>query len=422
MEFKKQYKQIQEEFVSNHTGSAPEEIFFAILPCIFGILLSTTTLNILPRSINKNIKVLIEFTSVIIPSVLSCTIWSENIIPLCLTMVSISILAMTLSRKGCKSEPINKHIPLITNFRAITNILSCICILAVDFQIFPRKFAKTETFGYSLMDTGVGLFILSNALVVSKGSSWIKSLKDSTFLLILGLGRFLFVEYSGYQKHVTEYGVHWNFFITLAFIRLFATAINTKRSLLSGLLILSMHEYILSTNGIKEWVLSDYSRDTFVSANREGLVSLPGYIGLYLIGIEIGKLINSNKSIRLFFKLLLLLSLSSIATPFLDHRYGISRRLADLGYCIWIVALGTGGLTVLVSIDSVCKRLEIIEAINYNGLGFFLFCNITTGIVNMCIHTLYVDPWTSIFILISYMALNIFIILSLHRYQIQIKL
>ena len=50
-------------------------------------------------------------------------------------------------------------------FRAYANIASAIAILAVDFGVFPTKFSKTENYGTSLMDVGVGFFVIANALV-----------------------------------------------------------------------------------------------------------------------------------------------------------------------------------------------------------------------------------------------------------------
>ncbi|XP_076644546.1 uncharacterized protein LOC143354376 isoform X3 [Halictus rubicundus] len=460
------YRQEQEAFVSNHGGTTAREVVHAIMPNICSILLTTTTL----------------------------------------------VLGLNPNSSGSSSRPSQARKPFITNFRALTNIITSICILAIDFRIFPRKFAKTEVFGYSLMDTGVGLFVLTNALVAPEAKAFApkqrmgfvctlsKNIKQSAKscipLLILGFGRSVAIELIGYQKHVTEYGIHWNFFITLAFVKLFTSSItstiSSKYYLLSGIWILSMHEYILSTKGLKEWVLSNKPRDDFVSANREGMVSVPGYVGLYLIGVAVGTLIHStyyisyvqsstqythktinmklfgysldasyNESMILCIKLSLIAAQTCAATLFCDSYFKVSRRLANAGYCMWILTLGVMFLTLLLLIEIITdiliramthpdvterktkthkadlrnKRervpeqseknvitIEILEAVNYNGLFFFLLANLMTGGVNMLVPTLHVSQSRALQILIAYMALNILSVLFLYRKQIQIKL
>ncbi|XP_054007665.1 uncharacterized protein LOC128891839 [Hylaeus anthracinus] len=514
------YRKEQEAFVSNHGGTTAREVIYAIMPNICTILLTTTTLGLLGRLIHKNIRVLIEFILLVIPSILCCTILSEYIITVCCAMMLISIINIlllainsnSLSRYNTRTNYDKK--PFITYCRALTNIISAICILAIDFRIFPRKFAKTEVFGYSLMDTGVGLFVLSNALVAPEARDFApkprigffhtlsKNMKQSAKscipLLILGFGRSVAIEIMGYQKHVTEYGIHWNFFITLAFVKIFTSSItstiNSRYSLLSGIWILTMHEYILSTKGLKDWVLSNDPRDDFVSANREGVVSVPGYVGLYLIGVAVGRLIHStyynsyaqntvqykyktffmkifgygldasyNDSMILCIKLSLISAQACAATLFCDAYFKVSRRLANAGYCMWILTLGAMMLTLLLLMEVIidilihittdsgnierktkirkanlrnkrefipkeCEKspisntIEIFEAVNYNGLFFFLLANLMTGGINMLIRTLYVNQLKALQILIVYMAVNILSVLFLYRKQVQIKL
>ena len=52
-----------------------------------------------------------------------------------------------------------KKLAYLTNYRASMLLVTAICILGVDFRVFPRRFAKTEEFGFGLMDIGVGSFV-----------------------------------------------------------------------------------------------------------------------------------------------------------------------------------------------------------------------------------------------------------------------
>jgi len=132
-------------------------------------------------------------------------------------------------REHHRSGPTPKaHLPFLTVYRAHMMMMTVICILAVDFPIFPRVLGKCEDFGTSLMDVGVGSFVFSLGIVSSKSFSaknstpWIKTcigaLRNAAPVLILGFIRLLMVKGVEYPEHLTEYGVHWNFFFTLGLI------------------------------------------------------------------------------------------------------------------------------------------------------------------------------------------------------------
>jgi phosphatidylinositol glycan class W len=126
------------------------------------------------------------------------------------------------------------NFPFVTLYRGSMLMMTALCILGVDFPVFPRRFAKTENFGYGLMDIGVGSYVFAAAIVSQEARKGLdpnrsrlnylfKSWKESIPMIVLGVLRLVTVKGSGYHEHVTEYGTHWNFFFTLAIVKVTPT-------------------------------------------------------------------------------------------------------------------------------------------------------------------------------------------------------
>ena len=131
--------------------------------------------------------------------------------------------------------PYPERLPFATLSRTLINLLTAIAILAVDFTIFPRRLAKAETYGTGLMDVGVGTFVMAHGATAPEAryqdqfsktpslrtyfKSLVVTLRYTLPLFVLGLVRVVTVKSTDYQEHVTEYGVHWNFFFTIAVVR-----------------------------------------------------------------------------------------------------------------------------------------------------------------------------------------------------------
>lgn len=185
-------------------------------------------------------------------------------------------------------------------------IVTCAAILAVDFKVFPRRFAKVENWGTSLMDLGVGSFVFSGGAVsaraILKQQASGKSLplttrlyastKHSLPLLILGLIRLWTVKGLDYAEHVTEYGVHWNFFFTLGFLPPFLALFESAFALLPSFAALSIilgvtYEGALDFTDLTAFIVSA-PRTNLFNQNREGIFSFFGYLAIFLAGRATG--------------------------------------------------------------------------------------------------------------------------------------
>ena len=189
-----------------------------------------------------------EFITVILPGLLIFTIladyiWAVLIVEVVLTVTALvamvthyrqttNLLNVCHNLSSCLFPA---RIPCVSLSRTWTLVFTTIAILGVDFTIFPRRFAKTETYGTGLMDVGVGCFMISHGAVAKEARFPVASsaapscegyfrsvascVRALVPLLVIGALRTLSVQATDYQLHTSEYGVHWNFFFTIAAVK-----------------------------------------------------------------------------------------------------------------------------------------------------------------------------------------------------------
>ena len=370
--------------------------------------------------------------------------------------------------------------PFITAYRGAMMIVTCLSILAVDFRVFPRRFAKTENWGTSLMDIGVGSFVFSAGIIAARpillqylsskseqniaNRLW-HSLRHALPLLVLGFARLYSVKGLDYAEHVTEYGVHWNFFFTLALLPpsvalLSAIPFFARLVLPLALLIACTYQICLESTDLKAYIMTSPRGTDLLSQNREGIFSFAGYLTIFLAGQGLGLEILPNKRQsqpvawirrRNLLATILFLGLISGFLYALTSNYTwgqnipVSRRLANLPYALWIIATNCFLLLLFALVETICfpavfrssgeksgtdderKAIEfatskVLGAFNKNGLAIFLLANLGTGAVNLGVDTLGAGPAKSMAILVTYSGMITAIAVALEHFGFSIRL
>lgn len=319
---------------------------------------------------------------------------------------------MLIKKDEDKIKDISPKKPFITHYRGSMMIITCICILAVDFKVFPRRFSKTETLGTSLMDLGVGSFIFSSGVVSNmknRDAKFFKRMKKSMThsipLILLGLIRLYTVKKLNYIEHVTEYGKDWNFFFTMAVIPPFVTIFQTIFNMIPsyciiGYIVSLIQELLLQNTRLIYWG-TFAERTGFFSNNKEGLISIPGYLAIYLVGQGIGMIIlkrdeeevvnedeendqwvasmlgykdelkvdnnksntnnhnnnintNSNNTWKELFKWTVIwFGIYYISTGSIGPKLVESRRFANMAYFTWVCSFNTAQLLLFCTIEKI---------------------------------------------------------------------
>ncbi|KAI7782536.1 hypothetical protein LA080_013172 [Diaporthe eres] len=491
------YKQLKEDFVSNLTGGPVSEIaaVTAVLPvgALVWSALQSRQSFFRPYTI---VGFIIDYFLNVGAVLLAITLYSDTPILLIVLLLAPALLVYAfppnlVARRKKPKIPATAQAsktkgsaagldvlstkPFLTIFRGSMLVITCLAILAVDFRIFPRRFGKVETWGTSLMDIGVGAFVFSAGVVAARpvlkeraeghGTPLFRrllySMRHSLPLLVLGVIRLLSVKGLDYAEHVTEYGVHWNFFFTLGFlppfVAVFQSALKFVPSYAALALILgASYQVLLESTGLKAYILIA-PRVDLLSMNREGIFSFFGYLAIFLAGQDTGMYVLPRNITRTGSSaatqrttLLTTMAVWSVVWLLLfflstNYNYGaglqVSRRLANLPYVLGVVSFNSVQLMACCLVetlffpsfyDAADTKAEkeayeiatprVLRAYNRNGLAVFLIANLLTGLVNMTVPTLDVGPVASVGILVAYSAVLTGVAVALDAYNISIKL
>ena len=338
----------------------------------------------------------------------------------------------------------NKNTSWLNLYRSTMLLSACSAILAIDFSQMPRRLGKTKEYGVSVMDVGVGSFIVSASCVKwqrrrknrrsgrnsdggKRGTEGeeeearkktTRAMKRAMVSFLLGFARYVSVKRSGYQLVEEEYGPMWNFFFSLAVIDILSAAIilacgnfaftNEKTRMRHTFIVASsvaiLVEVLLRGNASKNttmklesWLLAP-TKDrgefptkytdivAFVKLNREGAFSCVGMTSLHFFGRFFGEYVHRKKcegELRRAAWLALALWVAAYTSIEVFEIIKPSRRLCNFGYILWMITYNVSAMVVMAFIHEQYDTVpSILERANESPMLVFLFANVTTGLFN----------------------------------------
>lgn len=405
----------KEAFVSNLEGTSPIEIILIASSVPIGLFIFLSLCRVNRKSAVN------EFAAFWIPAILCQSVWSFPWAVLYFGVLLTAGLFLSATKhiqdetlQGYEESHLTQF--CLTIYRACLLCLTCVAILAVDFNFYPRRLAKTEVQGYGWMDLGAASFVIAAGMVTRKakwgyvkGSSNTKHLRRILPVLFMGMLRLVTHKGIEYQEHASEYGVHWNFFFTLAML--------TPLSLLSPhpilvIIIMATYQFLLTVYGLQSWVetaprtcgASNGFLCGVFYANREGILGCIGYGSLFFASEWIAFAGVWSKKVNLWAIVAALvlgwLILVTIGFP-------VSRRTTNLPFCVWALLVNFLQLALIQTIAAMKGPPvvpKILDAMNRNGLLAFVIANLLTGLVNLSMDTISTHHATAACILCVYMV------------------
>ena len=235
-------------------------------------------------------------------------------------------------------------------------------------------------------------------------------------LIVLGLARLITVKASGYPEHVTEYGVHWNAFFTLAVVDLCDGLGCYLKLGPGGCLGAAGALMVVSRVGIDAaYVLSDAPRDSLFAANREGLASAPGYAALFFAAAALfdfslargQRHLSLDDSVVSLFNLFLnkrgAPAIACVSGAFLALAWLAgppSRRVADAPFVLLCLGFNGWILTLCALFATKLQGVVLVVA-DAHLLYWFLAANVTTGVFNFATDSLKIPGFVAVAVLVA---------------------
>ncbi|KAH8409546.1 hypothetical protein KR222_008174, partial [Zaprionus bogoriensis] len=420
-----------------------------IMPTLLGFALSQALCQHLPLRSTR--RFLLEFLLIATPTVCNVTLASDYNAVYCAAAAACLALLLRGKRLTPPSDYIfqlGRRPAVFTLLRSTAYVGTGAAILAVDFKYFPFEYHKSRTYGASIMDMGIGLFVVTMGMVSHRTRHWADiSRLPKAVLPMLGLGllRTLVITAIDYHQDEHEYGKHLNAFVILGLTKLLGSLLSLlarsdQQLLPLGLATLALHELALQL-GLSQHIMQDPKRVGFLDANREGFSSLPGAIALYLLSIYCAKwytsrdLLSSAQFRAKLRQLLLCALLGWTLVAIAAYGCGIARVTFNAGYVVWLLSICATLLLIyaflfefaLVDTDRVRSKTNksaglpvLVECLNLNGLTHFMISNVLTGLVNMSLAPEARGPLQCVLILMCYMLLSSGVVYILFRRGIRI--
>ncbi|EDR25460.1 GPI-anchored wall transfer protein, putative [Entamoeba dispar SAW760] len=432
-----QYKIEQIEFVSDYSGSS-----YLLLLSMFVI---NIYLNYFHHLLHHYFPVLhshfvvyvLSDLFISIPAILIPMFFSSIVYPLVIILTIIYIVV-------CCHYP-KRQAPTIypavsvgfVEFRSMINLWTLIAILAVDFHIFPRMHTKSEFYGLSLMDTGVGAIVVCSGVAAGlkeNKTPYFKNLISTVIhslpFFIIGFIRLFATRATGYQHHISEYGMHMNFFFVLGFVQILTGLIHSPRKycgIVSIILIIG-YEIILQYFDLYNYSLKADRTSNLFAANREGLLSIIGYTTIQIASTSMGYYYTLGGTKQYRFKLdviiVIIAFIGYISYEIISLYVPPCRPLINLTY---FIALMSQMMICYAICDVIPMYLPVKQTAGSNGLSLnqlplFLIANLITGTVNLLFYTLYVPTIDSIVIIFIYIAIVRIMAFCLGYFHITFKI